>query len=120
MNVLVVKPTQRLSGRVIDLEVKGLRVGALDNCDVVTGPFIGFSERVCPPVGPVYLSSVHGDSKRVGQILMTSQHLNQPRAVVLRRVDCVRPEGIAEKSGPSIIIIIIFLCLIKETEDHLW
>lgn len=91
------KRTQRLSGWVIDLEVEGLCVGALDNSDIVSGPFVGFSERVCPPVGPVDFSSVHGDSKGVGQILMTTQHLNQSRTVVHRRVNGIRPEGILRK-----------------------
>lgn len=75
--------TLGLSRWVIDLQVKGLRVGALDHGDVVSRPFIGFGQSVSPPVSPVHLAAIHGDSKRVGQILMTPQHFNQPRAIVL-------------------------------------
>lgn len=84
-------PTLGLSGRVIDLQVKWLRVGALDHSDVVSCPFVGFGQSVGPPVGPVDFASVHGDRKGVGQILVTSQHFNQPRTVVHSRVDGIRP-----------------------------
>lgn len=82
-----VQPTLGLSGRVIDLQVKGLCVGALDYGDVVSRPFVGFGQSVSPPVRPVDLASIHGDSKGVGQILMTPQHFDQPRTVVHSRVD---------------------------------
>ena len=92
VSVSGVQPTLGLSGRVIDLQVKGLCVGALDYGDVVSGPFVGFSQRVSPPVSPVDLASVHGDSERVGQILVTPQHFDQPGAVVHGGVDRIRPE----------------------------
>lgn len=66
-----VKPTLRLSGWVIDLQIKGLCVGTLNDGDVVSRPFVGFSQSVSSPVSPVDLPSVHGNSKGVGQILMT-------------------------------------------------
>lgn len=84
-----VQPTLRLSGWMIDLQVKGLCVGALDHGDVVSCPFVGFGQSVSPPVGPVDLATIHGDSKGVGQILMTTQHFNQPRTVVHGRVDSI-------------------------------
>lgn len=83
------QPTLRLSGWVIDLQVKGLCVGALDYGNVVSCPFVGFGQSVSPPVSPVDLASIHGDSKGVGQILMTPQHFNQPRTVVHSRVDSI-------------------------------
>lgn len=66
-----VQPTLGLSGWVIDLQVKGLCVGALDYGDIVSRPFVGFSQSVSPPVSPVDLPSIHGDGKGMGQILMT-------------------------------------------------
>lgn len=66
-----VQPTLGLSGWMIDLQVKGLCVGALDYGDIVSRPFVGFSQSVSPPVSPVDLPSIHGDSKGVGQVLMT-------------------------------------------------
>lgn len=63
--------TLGLPGWVIDLQVKGLRVGALHHSNVVSCPFIGFGQSVSPPVSPVDLASIHSDSKGVGQILMT-------------------------------------------------
>lgn len=85
------QPTLGLSGRVIDLQVKGLRVCALHDGHVVPRPFVGFGQGVGPPVRPVHLSSVHGDGEGVGQIFVTSQHLDQPGPVVHSRVDGVRP-----------------------------
>lgn len=81
--------TLGLSGGVIDLQVKGLCVGSLDYSDIVSSPFVGFGQSVSPPVGPVHLASIHGNSKGVGQILMTPQHFNQSRTVVLSRVDSI-------------------------------
>lgn len=66
-----VQHTLGLSGWVIDLQVKGLCVCALDYSDVVSRPFVGFSQRVSSPVSPVDFPSIHGDSKGVGQIFMT-------------------------------------------------
>lgn len=83
------RPTLGLSGRMVDLQVKRLRVGALDHGDVVSRPLVGFGQSVGPPVGPVDLSAVHGDGKGVGQILMAPQHFNQPRTVVHSGVDGV-------------------------------
>lgn len=91
VSVSCVKLTLGLSGWVIHLQVKRLCVGALDYCDVVSCPFVSFGQSVGPPVSPVDLASIHGDSKRVGQILMTPQHLNQSRAVIHSRVDSIRP-----------------------------
>ena len=76
----------------IDLQIKRLRIGALDYGDVVSCPFVGFSKSVSPPISPVDFTSIHGDSKGVGQILMTPQHFNQPRTVILSRVDSIRPD----------------------------
>ncbi len=84
-----VQPTLGLSGRVIDLQVKGLRVGALDYGDLVSCPFVGFGQSVSSPVSPVDLASIHGDGKGVGQILVTPQHFNQPRTIVHSRVDSI-------------------------------
>lgn len=81
-----------LSGRVIDLQVKGLRVGALDYSHIMSRPFICFGQSVSQPVSPVDLASVHGHSEGVGQIFMSSQYFNQPRTVVHGRVNGVRPE----------------------------
>lgn len=78
-----------LPGRVVDLQVEGLRVGALHHGDVVARPLVGLGQRVGPPVGPVDLASVHGDGEGMGQILVTPQHFNQPRAVVHGGVDGV-------------------------------
>lgn len=83
------QPTLGLSGWVIDLQVKGLCVGALDYGDVVSRPFVGFSQSVSPPVSPVDLPSIHGDRKGMGQILVTPQDLDQPRTVVHSRVDSI-------------------------------
>lgn len=83
------RPTLGLSGRMVDLQVKRLRVGALDHGDVVSRPLVGFGQSVGPPVGPVDLAAVHGDGKGVGQILMAPQHFNQPGAVVHSGVDGV-------------------------------
>lgn len=89
--------TLGLPGWVIDLQVKGLRVGALHHSNVVSCPFIGFGQSVSPPVSPVDLASVHSDSKGVGQILMTPQHFNQPRAIVHCWVDSIRPWETTER-----------------------
>lgn len=64
-DVDVVLLTLWLSGRVVDLQVKGLSVGPLDHCDVASRPLVGLGQCVCPPVSPVDLSTVHGDGKRV-------------------------------------------------------
>lgn len=95
---LCVQPTLRLSGRVIDLQVKGLCVGALYYGDVVSCPFVGFGQSVGPPVSPVDLSSIHGDSKGMGQILMTPQDFNQPRAIVHSGVDSIWSGGGSRQS----------------------
>lgn len=94
-NVGVVLLTLRLSGRVVNLQVKGLSVGPLDHCDVASRPLVGLGQRVCPPVSPVDLSTVHGDSKRVWQILMPLQDLDQTRTIVLGRVNGIRPAWIS-------------------------
>lgn len=83
------RPTLGLSGRMVDLQVKRLRVGALDHGDVVSRPLVGFGQSVGPPVGPVDLSAVHGDGKGMGQILVPPQHFNQPGAVIHSGVDGV-------------------------------
>lgn len=75
--------TLRLSGWMVNLEVKGLRVRSLHHGHVAARPFVGLGQSVGPPVRPVNLSAVHGDGEGVRQILMSSQNLNQPRAVVL-------------------------------------
>lgn len=89
MHLSGVEPTLGLSGRVIDLQVKGLCVGALDYSDIMPSPLVGFGESVSPPVGPVDLTAIHGNSKGVGQILMPTQYFNQARTVVHGRVDGV-------------------------------
>lgn len=65
-DISAVQPTLWLSGWVINLQVKGLRVGALDNGDVVSCPFVCLGQSVRPPVSPVDLPSIHGDGKGVG------------------------------------------------------
>lgn len=80
-----------LPGRVVDLQVEGLRVCALHHRDVVSRPLVGLGQSVGPPVGPVHLPAIHGDGKGVRQVLVAPQHLDQPGAVVHRRVDGVRP-----------------------------
>ena len=60
-----VKHTLGLSGWVVDLQVKGLCIGALDYSDIVTSPLVGFGQCVGSPVSPVDLASIHGDSKGV-------------------------------------------------------
>lgn len=87
-NVLL---TLWLSGRVVDLQVKGLRVCSLDHCDIASRPLVGLGQGVCPPVRPVDLSAVHGDGKWMRQILVSPQDLDQTRAVVLGRVNGIRP-----------------------------
>lgn len=76
--------TLRLSGWMVNLEVKGLRVRSLHYGHVAARPLVCLGQRVGPPVRPVNLSAVHGDSEGVRQILVSPQNLNQPRAVVLR------------------------------------
>lgn len=80
----------------VDLQVEGLRVGALHHRDVVSRPLVGLGQSVGPPVGPVHLPAVHGDGKGVGQVLVAPQHLDQPGTVVHCRVDSVRP---ADRGG---------------------
>lgn len=83
--------TLRLSGWVIHLQIEGLGVGALHYSDIVSSPFVSFGQSIGSPVSPVHLSSIHGDSKRVGQILVTPQHLNQSRSIIHGRVDGIWP-----------------------------
>lgn len=71
-----------LSGWMVDLQVKRLSVGPLNDSDVTPGPFVCLGQRVGPPVRPVNLSSVHGDRKGMGQILVTPQYLNESRTVI--------------------------------------
>lgn len=75
--------TLRLSGGMVNLEVKGLRVCSLHHGHVAARPLVCLGQRVGPPVSPVNLSAVHGDGEGVRQILVSPQNLNQPRAVVL-------------------------------------
>lgn len=91
MNTRVLDLTLGLSGWVIHLQIEGLGVGALHYSDIVSGPFVGFGQSVGPPVGPVHLSSIHGDSKGVSQILVTPQHFDQSRSVIHGGVDRIRP-----------------------------
>ena len=88
-----VRLTLGLSGGVVDLQVKGLCVGPLHHRHVAPGPLVGLGQRVGPPVRPVHLPPVHGDREGVRQELVAPQHLDQPAAVVQRRVDGIRPEG---------------------------
>lgn len=75
----------------VDLQVKGLRVGPLHHGDVASCPLVGLGQRVCPPVGPVDLATVHRDGEWVRQILMSPQDLDQTGTVVLGRVNGIRP-----------------------------
>lgn len=75
--------TLRLSGGMVNLEVEGLRVCSLHHRHVAARPLVGLGQSVGPPVGPVNLAAVHGDSEGVRQILVSPQNLNQPRAVIL-------------------------------------
>lgn len=65
-----------LSGWMVDLEVKRLRVGSLDHSDIAPSPLVCLSQRVGPPVRPVNLSAVHGDGEGMGQILMAPKNLD--------------------------------------------
>lgn len=69
-------PTLWLSGWMVHLKVKGLRIGSLHHCDVAPGPLVCLGQRVGPPVCPVNFSTVHGDSKRMRQILVAPQNFN--------------------------------------------
>lgn len=75
----------------VNLEVEGLRVGSLHHSNVAARPLVRLGQSVGPPVRPVNLSAVHGDSERVRQILVSPQNLNQPRAIVLGGIYGIRP-----------------------------
>jgi len=52
-----------LSGWMVDLKVKRLRVGSLDHSDVASCPLVCLCQRVGPPVRPVHLPAIHSDGK---------------------------------------------------------
>lgn len=60
MHVLL---TLRLSGWMVDLEVKRLGVGSLDHSDVASRPLVCLGQSVGPPVRPVNLSTIHSDGE---------------------------------------------------------
>lgn len=75
----------------VDLEVERLCVGSLDYSDVAPGPLVCLGQRVGPPVGPINLSTIHGDGKGMRQVFVSPQNLNQPRAVILSGVNGIGP-----------------------------
>lgn len=84
--------TLRLSGWMIDLEIKWLGVGSLHHSDVGAGPLVCFGQCVGPPVCPVNLSTIHSNGKRMGQVFMAPQNFNQPRTIILGWINGVRSE----------------------------
>lgn len=95
--------TLRLSGWMIDLQVKRLCVGPLYHHNIVPRPLVGFSQCVSAPVRPVNLAPVHGDGERVRQVFVSPQHLDQAGTIVSSGVDGIRPrKGF---SRPSVIVL---------------
>lgn len=91
----------------VDLQVKGLRVGSLHNSDIVAGPLVGLGQGIRAPVSPVYLTTIKCDSKGVRQILMPSEHLNVACTIVEGRIDSIGP---VEEQG-RFPLISLFLCV---------
>lgn len=90
-NSVCVCLTLRLSGWMVDLKVERLCVGSLNHSDVASCPLVCLGQRVGPPVRPVNLSTVHSDGEGMRQILMSPQNLDQPRTIILCRINGIRP-----------------------------
>lgn len=68
-----------------DLQVKRLRACLLDDGDILPRPLIGSRQSVGPPIRPVDVPSEDGDGKRVGQVFVAPEDLDDAAAVVERR-----------------------------------
>ena len=88
--------TLRLPARMVYLQVEGLGAGLLDDRHVVACPLVGPRQCVGPPVRPVDTAPEQGHGKRVRQVLVAPQDLNDPCAVVQRRVDGIGAAGKTE------------------------
>lgn len=71
-----------LSAGVEDLQVKWLCTGLLDDRHILARPLVGSRQSVGPPVRPVDAASKEGNGKRVGEVLVAPEDLNDPTAVV--------------------------------------
>ena len=106
-----------------DLNVKGLREGALDDGDVGAVPLVGADDGIGAPVGPVDVALEQGDGERVRQRLVAAQDLARVPAVVARRVDRVRfgvdpvdpPRHVVQRQavGPRPVRHVVHLSAVK-------